>query len=277
MRKYLRDEKERQEREAAEAALAKYREKEDSDDDNDEADLGGDDEAERERKNVLMIQQELYWTMSQFDLYVRDIYANCTGGLIRSTNENRMFPFFDRKPKFDEYGEAINPEDYIRPEDIEMEAQAKRLEEMKREAAQREDWEDEIAEPTAPSKWVSYSLNVRLACQRKFIDFEGLCDSKAMMNIISRMNPRKIIFVHGGPEPTQFLLRRCRNSEFLTNEIFAPQIMEHINVSTSTNIYQVKLTDALLSSLHAEKVYLIISYYFWLYIFTLSYILFLGG
>ena len=170
--------------------------------------MGDDEEGEKGRKNVLLIQQELYWTMSQFDLYVKDVYLASNGGLLRSTgfknaHDNRMFPFFDRKPKFDEYGEAINVEDYIRPEDLEMEAQNKRLEELNKEKdIETDEWELQLfgGDSKVPSKWVSYTLNLQLACQRKFIDFEGLCDSKSIMNILGKTSPRKIVSLIGNRE-----------------------------------------------------------------------------
>lgn len=53
--------------------------------------------------------------------------------------------------------------------------------------------------------------------------------------------------------PTEELEQVCRNDPQL-KEVFAPAVGQVLNVSAATNIYRVKLRDALVSSLQFAKV-----------------------
>ncbi|KAJ3046928.1 hypothetical protein HK102_013056, partial [Quaeritorhiza haematococci] len=62
------------------------------------------------------------------------------------------------------------------------------------------------------------------------------------------------ILVHGSEEATEALRTFCIENESLTKEVYAPRIGERINVSAAGNIYQVKLTDSLVTSLRLAQV-----------------------
>jgi hypothetical protein len=70
--------------------------------------------------------------------------------------------------------------------------------------------------------------------------------------------------IHGNEEATQSLRDHCTKSPELTDVVYAPHIFELIDLSTSMNIYQVKLTDYLVSSLHISKVFEIIVFFCYL-------------
>lgn len=55
---------------------------------------------------------------TQFDLYVRD--AGKSGGFFKQTHSYRMFPYVERRKKFDDYGEAIVVDHYKQASDIEQ-------------------------------------------------------------------------------------------------------------------------------------------------------------
>lgn len=62
------------------------------------------------------------------------------------------------------------------------------------------------------------------------------------------------IIVHGSKSSTQDLESACQGIEYFTKEIFTPSVGEVLNVSAATNIYRVKLTDSMVSSLQFSKV-----------------------
>jgi cleavage and polyadenylation specificity factor subunit 2 len=62
------------------------------------------------------------------------------------------------------------------------------------------------------------------------------------------------MIVHGSKEATMQLQEYCINSESITNEVFTPVIDERVAVSNATNLYQVVLTDSLVSSLRLSTV-----------------------
>jgi cleavage and polyadenylation specificity factor subunit 2 len=148
-----------------------------------------------------------------------------------------MFPFVDSQFKSDDYGEYIDPttfkkDDFETPNLNEMEVDVK-------EAAEK---------VVIPSKCISLDVKVRVQCQIHYIDFEGLSDGKSIKTILQHISPKKLILIHGTDESTDNLVQFVQSNDF-TDELFAPKIDESINVSAATNIYQVKLTDQLVSSL----------------------------
>lgn len=82
------------------------------------------------------------------------------------------------------------------------------------------------------------------------------------------------IIVHASPEATNDFAQSCLAIESMTRDIYTPDVGEVLNVSAAINFYQVKLTDALVSSLKFSKVGFI-KYFFILYILYILYLLYI--
>ena len=95
---YKNDQRKKQEREAAQAALIAKSLSiiEEDESDRSESELGDND------------IEELLST--QFDLYVRD--ATKLGGFFKQTQSYLMFPYIEKRKKYDEYGEIIQPDQF---------------------------------------------------------------------------------------------------------------------------------------------------------------------
>lgn len=133
-------------------------------------------------------------------------------------------------------------------------------------------------EDKIPSKYVSHDAELKLRCKVMYIDFEGRSDGRSIRNILPQVSPRKLvsraicmfkptsrqclkmeqILIHGSEEATDDLAQYCIETESMTNEVYTPHVSECINVSAATNIYQVKLTDSLVSSLQMASVCIIV-------------------
>lgn len=74
------------------------------------------------------------------------------------------------------------------------------------------------------------------------------------MNLTNEPVGSSQILVDGNADSTEALQKFCMETDNITNELFAPNIGETVNVSSATNIFQLKLTDALFSSLDMQKV-----------------------
>ena len=105
-----------------------------------------------------------------------------------------MFPFADTKRKMDSYGEVIDAERWMsRGREMERQAAERDLE---HEAKRRKMEEEADATPVEPpSKYISEEVDVEVRCQVVYIDMEGLNDSRAIKNIMPRLNPRKVVGV----------------------------------------------------------------------------------
>jgi cleavage and polyadenylation specificity factor subunit 2 len=66
--------------------------------------------------------------------------------------------------------------------------------------------------------------------------------------------PKKLIIVGGAKSSTE-MKDYCLNSKKITDEIITPGNQETVPVSAATNLYQVVLTDSLVSSLRLSQVF----------------------
>ncbi|RKP25933.1 beta-lactamase-like protein, partial [Syncephalis pseudoplumigaleata] len=173
---------------------------------------------------------------TEHDLYVRDGVRS--GGFFKQTQSFPMFPFTERRRRFDDYGETIQQDHYM--QDIEkLEQDAGRVPQGQPNfgaAGGAVAMAEKKAEP--PCKYLVEMRTVHVQCQVQFIDFEGLADGRSIKTILAQVAPRKLIVVHGTKEATEDLARTCLATERMTHDVFAPSIGETLNVSAATNMYQ---------------------------------------
>jgi cleavage and polyadenylation specificity factor subunit 2 len=102
---HLRQESERKEREQAEAALLARKKRI----------LEGEDDSDLDSEAADDLDQQLLFVGDRYDHYQR---GNTTTGWSFFANESRtvMYPCVENRVRFDDYGEVIDPNDYIREE-----------------------------------------------------------------------------------------------------------------------------------------------------------------
>lgn len=167
--------------------------------------------------------------------------------------------------KREEYGELIHPDDYkkVTYEVVDGVETVLAGEVDKNDAMQEDketenfavkygklanDFQDEV-----PAKLMKHTVSIEIRSKMAWFDFEGLSDGKSIKTILQHVNPKKIVIVHGDEENTKNIYEFIKGDSGLTDEVHAPRINESINVSSSTNMYRLKLTDALLSSVKFKK------------------------
>lgn len=94
-------------------------------------------------------------------------------------------------------------------------------------------------------------LQLEVKAQVCFIDFEGRSDGESIRRIVSQIRPRRLIIVHGPQEATSVL--QAAVAKAADTKIFTPNKLEIVDATTESHIYQVRLTDQLLSSLDFQK------------------------
>ncbi|CAH1111258.1 unnamed protein product [Psylliodes chrysocephalus] len=156
-----------------------------------------------------------------------------------------MYPFHEEKIKCDEYGEIVKPEDYKLAEVIPEGEDNKENIVIKKE-------EEEITEITEqPTKCIVLQRTVQVNCQVQYIDFEGRSDGESLMKILTQLKPRRVIVVRGTEENTAVIEKHCL--ENMQGRVFTPSRGEIVDATSETHIYQVRLTDALVSQLSFQK------------------------
>ncbi|XP_045464332.1 probable cleavage and polyadenylation specificity factor subunit 2 [Harmonia axyridis] len=171
--------------------------------------------------------------------------GHVSGGFFKVTKKQYpMYPFQEEKIKSDDYGEIIKPEDYTLA-DINTEG-----EDNKENIVIKKEEDVIIETPEFPTKCINLSRTVQVNCQVQYIDFEGRSDGESLMKIISQLKPRRVIIVRGDEESTITMKKHC---ETLESRVFTPVKGEVVDCTTEIHIYQVRLTDALVSQLNFQK------------------------
>lgn len=180
-----------------------------------------------------------------------------TGFFKSSKKQYAMFPFQEEKIKYDEYGEIIQLEDYRildggdglwDERDMENKPNVKKEEEIKKE---KDSKENEILLVERPTKCVSSRKLIEVNAQVQFIDFEGRSDGESLLKILSQLRPRRCVVIRGTKDCTELVANHCRQN--IGARVFTPTRGETIDATTESHIYQVRLTEALVSQLTFQK------------------------
>nr|KYP65390.1 Cleavage and polyadenylation specificity factor subunit 2 [Cajanus cajan] len=176
----------------------------------------------------------------------RDIFID--GFVPPSTSVAPMFPCYENTSEWDDFGEVINPDDYvIKDEDMDQTAMHVggdingKLDES---AAS-------LILDTKPSKVVSDERTVQVRCSLVYMDFEGRSDGRSIKNILSHVAPLKLVLVHGSAEATEHLKQHCL--KHVCPHVYAPQIEETIDVTSDLCAYKVQLSEKLMSNVLFKK------------------------
>ncbi|KRX61809.1 Cleavage and polyadenylation specificity factor subunit 2 [Trichinella sp. T9] len=157
------------------------------------------------------------------------------------------YPHFEKRIKFDNYGEVIHAKSYLQ-----LETKVRMVDLMRDRMG--EDQENGVATPgevhDIPTKCIQFVQTVEVFAQLEFIDFEGRTDVDSLKKILQMSKPKQIILVHGMAEQTEKLANYCRKSlNMAEDKVFTPRLGDLVDATIESHMYQLKLTDALLNSL----------------------------
>ncbi|XP_043717262.1 cleavage and polyadenylation specificity factor subunit 2 [Telopea speciosissima] len=176
----------------------------------------------------------------------QDIFID--GFVPPSTSVSPMFPFFENFSEWDDFGEVINPDDYVLKEE-DMDQISMRV---------GGDLDGKLDEGSAnlildskPSKVVSNELTVQVKCSLVYMDFEGRSDGRSIKSILAHVAPLKLVLVHGTAEATEHLKQHCL--KHVCPHVYAPQIGEAIDVTSDLCAYKVQLSERLMSNVLFKK------------------------
>lgn len=177
------------------------------------------------------------------------------GGFFKNAKKSYpMFPLVEKKIKWDEYGEAINPDDFSTFDTTKMFLDDKEnYNEEMIDGENNGNNKDDIALATkesTPTKCLINIEEISVAARVEFIDFEGRSDGESLKKIIKLIRPRRLVLIRGVEEKANVFASYCQSNDcIISGKIFAPRLLELVDATTERHIYQVKLKDALVSSL----------------------------
>jgi len=168
------------------------------------------------------------------------------------SNKSRypMYPCYEDKIKYDDYGEIIRVEDFM------MDTNESQPVEHQDSVEPQEEYEvDEVEQDKEeiPTKCVSTTQNFQIKASVQFIDFEGRTDGESIMKLMAQLRPRRVILVRGQKSSLDALRDFCAEVIGGENNIFVPKNGEEVDATTERFIYQVRLRDSLVSTLSFSK------------------------
>jgi cleavage and polyadenylation specificity factor subunit 2 len=150
---------------------------------------------------------------------------------------------------WDAYGELIDPEDYTIVDELKNR--------INEHAGNSDESENENDNPFAfddvPTKCITKRAKIEVACKLHFIDFEGRSDGESVKKLLERLQPRKLVVVHGNSASTKNLADYCVQNK-IVEDIHAPYPNESVDATVESRIIQVKLSEHLMKSLKFHKV-----------------------
>lgn len=161
-----------------------------------------------------------------------------------------MFPFFENTADWDDFGEVINPDDYMMKQD-EMDNNMMLGAGDGMDGKLDESSAARLLLDSAPSKVISNEMTVQVKCSLAYMDFEGRSDGRSVKSVIAHVAPLKLVLVHGSAEATEHLKMHCAKNSDL--HVYAPQIEETIDVTSDLCAYKVQLSEKLMSNVISKK------------------------
>jgi len=155
-----------------------------------------------------------------------------------SKRQYALFPHAEERVKYDDYGELIRPGEFTLAEE-----EAKPLEPAP-EAAEADTEMQDVT--TVPSKCLAYYRTFAMACGVTYIDFEGRTDGESLYRILEQLRPRRLVLLRGTEEMTKPLIPKFSQ---VAEKVLIPHPGQPVDATTESHIYQVRLRDALVSSL----------------------------
>nr|GMD95802.1 cleavage and polyadenylation specificity factor subunit 2 [Ipomoea batatas] len=159
-----------------------------------------------------------------------------------------MFPCYVKSSDWDDFGEVINPDDYV----IQEEHTELSLIPVDGDLhGKLDEGSASLIFDTTPSKVVSSELTVQVKCSLVYMDFEGRSDGRSIKSILAHVAPLKLVLVHGTAEATEHLKQHCL--KHVCPHVYAPQIEETIDVTSDLCAYKVQLSEKLMSNVLFKK------------------------
>ncbi|KAI9294474.1 hypothetical protein K502DRAFT_316976 [Neoconidiobolus thromboides FSU 785] len=214
-------------------------EKDDSDDDSDNDDL------ELDLKELLS---------RQYDIYVKE-NSKLIQGYFKSGSNHRMYPYIEKKRKFDDYGEEIIKENYLtKLEQLNLKKEKYQNNSLIEESENVIEDINNIKFIVNPIKIITTQIRYNIKCQLNYIAIEGKSDTKSVRNILKIMNPRKLVLINGNKNTINELKQTFIKDKMDANaQVFAPHIGECLMLGSSNKTLDLKLSDELIRSIKFYK------------------------
>ncbi|XP_049877571.1 probable cleavage and polyadenylation specificity factor subunit 2 [Pectinophora gossypiella] len=183
---------------------------------------------------------EMWVVTGRHDIPLRNAARAHAGCFKTNKRHHAMYPFHEERPRHDDYGEIIKPEDYRLAEIVDAEGE---IRDVPPAPPPKEEPEEEPIE--IPSKCVSSTRLVHVKANIQYIELEGRCDGESLLRVVAQAKPRAVVPLRASGSALDTLRKHCEAEGI--EKMYIPSRGDIIDATTESHIYQVKLTDALMS------------------------------
>ncbi|CAF3339884.1 unnamed protein product [Rotaria socialis] len=104
-----------------------------------------------------------------------------------------------------------------------------------------------------PYKTIRDKRELKINAKVIYVDFEARSDRESIEKLLNQIKPKNLIFIHGTQDCIEQLEKYCTVKQIVQGRIFSPRVGEIVDATTERNLYQIKLKDSLLSSITFSK------------------------
>jgi cleavage and polyadenylation specificity factor subunit 2 len=204
-----------------------------------------------------------------FDIYLKGKASRATtffgtsteraSGRYKTGIRFRMFPVIERKRRIDTFGETLDISKWLSRkrqlealggEAVEGDSKASQEEVARRRQQLKEEEAEKKRKEEPPSKFVTDTVPIQIACRIDFIDMEGLGDGRALKTILPQLEPRRVILVESCNASDRESLKRTFSAiRGMTTDVRLPVQGETIEIGEFTFNFTVNLGEDVLGGL----------------------------
>lgn len=155
-----------------------------------------------------------------------------------------LFPFPEEDVERDEYGEVLDPAEFAGDEEPSPTSAAEAM-------GGKSDGGDTDMLEESPTKLVVEEVDIVIRASLQYIDFEGRSDERSIKNIVTQVQPRQLILVHGSTEATQSLKSHF---ETVLKSVHAPNPLEPVTIDSVSASYRLRLTEDFMRMVRFSRV-----------------------
>ena len=92
---------------------------------------------------------------------------------------------------------------------------------------------------TIPFKTIREKRELKINAKVLYVDFEARSDRESIEKLLNQIKPKNLILIHGTQDCIEQLEKYCTTRQIVQGRIFSPRVGEIVDATTERNLYQV--------------------------------------
>jgi cleavage and polyadenylation specificity factor subunit 2 len=95
---------------------------------------------------------------------------------------------------------------------------------------------------TIPFKTLREKRQLKINAKVLYVDFEARSDRESIEKLLNQIKPKNLILIHGTQDCIEQLEKYCTTRQIVQGRIFSPHVGEIVDATTERNLYQVNIS-----------------------------------